>query len=371
MYGSVKLTGHACYTKQGELWGSANQPLGVCKNILGRYRNVRKKNMISDITEELSSKGLLSNFVAARCNWFWLLTITSSFSLNNFWKNNIKYHYLDLFFYDFLWWIFASFRIFEKIVRKNMKNDVLTWFLVGYFFKKKLQKACQLVTKFLALGQCFYQFFAIWTVFYKICRQLMRNLCYIRKEKKKRKHWIPVLVWSQLLKIAILVLVWEIFWGLYQAHTLYWVLLNPKHYNPTYQSGPSIGFHNDFWLVQCRYAQYWNWYKNWYKVGLASNHYKAGTGIRLGITLAHTRPLGSLLPQFIPQWWHQVHKPIYQTNTRFRLQTLYVLDISFQTYNVLISSLLQYVINNRAIFRRFLQFNHILRVICIRYHSKH
>jgi hypothetical protein len=36
-----------------------------------------------------------------------------------------------------------------------MKNDVLMWFLVGFFFKKKLQKACQLVTKFLALGQCF------------------------------------------------------------------------------------------------------------------------------------------------------------------------------------------------------------------------
>jgi hypothetical protein len=36
-----------------------------------------------------------------------------------------------------------------------MKNGVLTWFLVGYFFLKKLQKACQLVTKFLALGQCF------------------------------------------------------------------------------------------------------------------------------------------------------------------------------------------------------------------------
>jgi hypothetical protein len=41
------------------------------QNILGRYGNVRKKNMICDITEELSSsKGLLSNFVVALCNCF-------------------------------------------------------------------------------------------------------------------------------------------------------------------------------------------------------------------------------------------------------------------------------------------------------------
>jgi hypothetical protein len=29
---------------------------------------------------------------------------------------------------------FASFRNFEKIVRKNHENLFLTWFLVGFFF---------------------------------------------------------------------------------------------------------------------------------------------------------------------------------------------------------------------------------------------
>jgi hypothetical protein len=55
--------------------------------------------------------------------------------------------------------------------------------------------ACDTVFSF---GAVFLPVFSNLDSFLQMCHQLMRNLCYSRKEKKKRKHWIPHLqiLWS-------------------------------------------------------------------------------------------------------------------------------------------------------------------------------